>query len=205
MRFWLGKVLKREIDITQCMRRKSRRRDSRDNTHRRPRSNFFKRTAVLLGFLASACSAKPLEKSAEKPKPAKQLRAPTPKLPLVGETMVIMSPERDNDKVLRVSAVSFEPVKEPTRSPTIQISSVKNAHFTVEYFNPPGTAYNGLWTAIPGCEDIVAEKSDPYYHASCDISVVVRSSTTHIRATFIPRPQDAHSSSSSTYELNIRE
>jgi hypothetical protein len=104
-----------------------------------------------------------------------------------------------------------------SRDYQLNLSSLQNAHFVVEYFNPQGNAYHGLWSAIPGCEDVIAGQTGtayrpspdtgemvavPYYFGQCDLTPVAGSQRVYIRATYVPQPTEDVSPSSAEYEYN---
>lgn len=100
----------------------------------------------------------------------------------------------------------------------VNLQPITNAHFVVEYFNPQGNANTGLWSVIPGCEDVLAETPatayrpsreaggaiEPftYYYGQCDISSVSGGGRTYIKVNFLPTPDQRVSSSSAEYEYN---
>ncbi|MFN7991437.1 MAG: hypothetical protein U0R44_04745, partial [Candidatus Micrarchaeia archaeon] len=99
----------------------------------------------------------------------------------------------------------------------LNATPLMGAHFVVEYFNPQGNAFRGMWSTVPGCENIVADQpgtayrptslggteSYTYYYAQCDLSGIVGSTRTSVRATFVPQPEQSQiASSSAEYEYN---
>jgi hypothetical protein len=105
-----------------------------------------------------------------------------------------------------------------SRDYTMNLTSLPNAHFVVEYFNPQGNAYRGQWTVIESCNDIVTDRvgvayrPDPttgamiasnYNYVQCDIGPSVgQMSRAYIRATFVPLPDQQVSQSSAEYEYS---
>ncbi|MEW6748975.1 MAG: hypothetical protein AB1295_04680 [Candidatus Micrarchaeota archaeon] len=95
------------------------------------------------------------------------------------------------------SGYSFNPV------------SVQGARVTVEYFNPMGNAYAGVWTPVDGCIDMEATGTGTsqatdvmpeytYYYATCNVKEATSGrATTLLRARFEPRDMPLQSS---TYE-----
>lgn len=88
-----------------------------------------------------------------------------------------------------------------SRAYQFNVTSIQGAHFVVKYFNPQGNAYRGLWTVVPGCEDVVADIEQSgyrpseagdvavnYYVGQCNIAPIAGAQTTYIRATFVPQP-----------------
>ncbi|MEW6035766.1 MAG: hypothetical protein AB1529_04080 [Candidatus Micrarchaeota archaeon] len=107
---------------------------------------------------------------------------------------------------------------EQSRDYQFNFSSIQNAHFVVEYFNPQGNAYRGLWSPVPGCDDVVADREGTayvpsreaggaltqytYYYGQCDLTPVTQGARTYVRVTFVPRPEDPYQQSSAEYEFN---
>jgi hypothetical protein len=104
-----------------------------------------------------------------------------------------------------------------SRDYQMNLTSLENAHFIVEYFNPQGNAYRGQWTIVPGCEDVVAstvavayrpvQGSDVpapynYYYGQCDLAPVIGGGRVFVRATYVPLPDQAVSQSSAEYEYS---
>ncbi|MFH0885097.1 MAG: hypothetical protein V1861_05295 [Candidatus Micrarchaeota archaeon] len=104
-----------------------------------------------------------------------------------------------------------------SRDYQMNLTSLQDAHFIVEYFNPQGNAYRGQWTVIPGCEDVIAstvaiayrpvQGSDTpapynYYYGQCDLAPVTEGARVFVRATFVPLPDQAISQSSAEYEYS---
>lgn len=104
-----------------------------------------------------------------------------------------------------------------SREYQVNLQSVQDAHIVVEWFNPQGNAYTGQWTAVPGCEDVIASNAVigkrpdstgnlvdyTYYVGQCDISpVTTGSGRTYFRAVFVPQPGQELSVSSAEYEYS---
>jgi hypothetical protein len=103
-----------------------------------------------------------------------------------------------------------------SREYQVNFTPIQDAHFKVEYYNPQGNAYHGLWSDVPGCQDVIANipatasrpdstggnVSYTYYIAPCDISGVTGAARTYFRVTFIPQPDQLISMSSAEYEHN---
>lgn len=222
----MGKVLKRDLSIDNHMDlMKSRRRDAKRHVDRRPKQNLFRRTAVLLGFLASACSSKPAEKPAEKPKPAKV--RPSAKISAAQgrrikfemvepgssslfkkllDTIVVIQPSKSSETLLKVSALAFDSNRSDATNVRFKVYVVKKGRFSMEHLSPD--AKSGKWAMVPGCENIIADRmSHPdsvrysYYFAKCDVSNIAKAEKVVIRATFLPEAKDKLKQSSAIYEL----
>ncbi|HSB46634.1 MAG TPA: hypothetical protein VLD37_01370 [Candidatus Bilamarchaeum sp.] len=103
-----------------------------------------------------------------------------------------------------------------SREYQVNLTPIQDAHFVVEYFNPQGNAYHGLWSPVPNCQDVIANipatayRPDStgglvpytYYTAQCDVSGVAGAARTYFRVTFVPQPGQLVSMSSAEYEYN---
>src|SRR5512143_579694 len=151
-------------------------------------------TIVALAAALSGC------KTNQEPRPA-PLGQPN-------ESQVILAPAEEDGKVINMALLEYEP------GATKAVSSLRNAHFTVEYFN--GDGRGASWLGVPECLDVVADQVGPaqrpvgngatmpvpYYYGQCDLSVVTAGPLrTDFRVTFVPQPNDNVAPSTAIYEF----
>ena len=86
------------------------------------------------------------------------------------------------------------------QSTQVTYSSVQNAHFTVQYFNPMGNTYKGQWSNVLGCENIMADQPGTghkldangqpvdytYYFGTCSLAGVANNVNNTFRVIYTP-------------------